>query len=185
MAAAAATHFTSLRIPCLSSGKCFGSTSRYPVQTSKDTTSQGATHFVGVEGVLGEIWAFGLRNPWRWSFDDPALGGTGALVIGDVGQGMWEEIDYEPAGAGGRNYGWRNREGAHDHVTSDPPFFTPLTDPIYEYSHDDGRSITGGVVYRGSALGPALYGRYSLRISFSSGYGRSACTSIQSPAKRR
>ena len=56
--------------------------------------------------------AFGLRNPWRYSFDPVALGGTGALVIGDVGQERWEEIDYEPRGAGGRNYGWRKREGA-------------------------------------------------------------------------
>ena len=67
-----------------------------------------------------EIWAFGLRNPWRYSFDDPARGGTGALVIGDVGQNAFEEIDYEPANRGGRNYGWRNREGAHDNVTVAP-----------------------------------------------------------------
>ena len=53
--------------------------------------------FVGNASVLPEIWAFGLRNPWRWSFDDPTLGGTGAMVIGDVGQGAWEEVDYEPA----------------------------------------------------------------------------------------
>ena len=90
--------------------------------------------FVGNALVLGEIWALGLRNPWRWSIDDPALGGTGALVIGDVGQGAWEEINYEPAGMGGRNYGWRNREGAHANVTSLPPFTTPLTDPIWEYA---------------------------------------------------
>ncbi len=64
--------------------------------------------------ALPEIWAFGVRNPWKFSFDDPARGGTGALVIGDVGQGSWEEIDYQPSGRGGRNYGWRNREGAHD-----------------------------------------------------------------------
>ena len=73
--------------------------------------------FVGQAGVLPEIWSFGLRNPWRWSFDNPARGGTGALVIGDVGQSSFEEIDYEPAGRGGRNYGWRNREGAHNNVT--------------------------------------------------------------------
>ena len=72
-----------------------------------------------------EIWAFGLRNPWRYSFDDVARGGTGALVIGDVGQNDWEEIDYEPRGAGGRNYGWRNREGAHDNVTSRPLAYQP------------------------------------------------------------
>ena len=70
---------------------------------------------------------FGLRNPWRYSFDDPARGGTGALVIGDVGQNAWEEIDYEPPGRGGRNYGWRIREGAHDHdIASPPPAFLPL-----------------------------------------------------------
>jgi hypothetical protein len=77
-----------------------------------------------------------------------------------VGQGAWEEIDYEPAGQGGRNYGWRNREGAHDHVTNLPPATLPLTDPMWEYPHTDGRSVTGGVVYRGTALGPAYQGRY-------------------------
>ena len=67
--------------------------------------------------ALPEIWDFGLRNPWRFSFDNVALGGTGALVIGDVGQDAFEEIDYEPARArGGRNYGWRNREGAHANI---------------------------------------------------------------------
>jgi glucose/arabinose dehydrogenase len=110
--------------------------------------------------ALGEIWAFGLRNPWHFSFDDPARGGTGALVIGDVGQNSWEEVDYEPAGHGGRNYGWRNREGAHPNVTSLPPAYLPLIDPIFEYSHADGVAITGGFVYRGLALGPQYRGRY-------------------------
>jgi glucose/arabinose dehydrogenase len=116
--------------------------------------------FVARAGVLPEIWAFGLRNPWRYSFDDPRRGGSGALLIGDVGQGAWEEVDYEPAGASGRNYGWRNREGAHDHITSRPPFSTPLRDPIWEYGRADGVSITGGFVYRGSALGAVYRGRY-------------------------
>ena len=110
--------------------------------------------------LVPEIWAFGLRNPWRFSFDDPALGGTGALVIGDVGQSAREEIDYEPAGRGGRNYGWRNREGTLDNVTTLPPAFLPLTDPIFEYDRLTGRSITGGYVYRGTALGAAYRGRY-------------------------
>jgi len=113
----------------------------------------------GPAGVLREIWSFGLRNPWRYSFDPPSLGGTGALVIGDVGQGAWEEVDYEPAGRSGRNYGWRYREGAHDNVTSIPPAYGPLVDPIHEYSHSVGQSITGGFVYRGSAL-PSMRGRY-------------------------
>jgi glucose/arabinose dehydrogenase len=114
----------------------------------------------GPAGTFGEIWAFGLRNPWRFSFDDPRHGGTGALVIADVGQGAWEEIDYEPAGRGGRNYGWRNREGAHDNVTSLPPAFTPLAEPVFEYSHAVGDSITGGFAYRGAALGLGIAGRY-------------------------
>ena len=111
-------------------------------------------------GARPEIWSFGWRNPWRYTFDDTTRGGTGAMVAGDVGQGQWEEVNYEPRGAGGRNYGWRNREGAHDNVTSLPPAFTPLTDPIHEYDHSMGSSITGGYVYRGTALGPVFRGRY-------------------------
>ena len=116
--------------------------------------------FAGTPGVLGEIWSFGLRNPWRYSFDNPSRGGTGALIIGDVGQNTWEEIDYEPAGRGGRNYGWRNREGAHNNVTNLPAFSTPLTDPIHEYPHGAGASVTGGFVYRGTELGAGTRGRY-------------------------
>jgi glucose/arabinose dehydrogenase len=116
--------------------------------------------FVGTAGVLGEIWSVGLRNPWRYSFDNPGRGGTGALILGDVGQGAWEEIDYEPAGRGGRNYGWRNREGAHNNVTNLPPFSTPLIDPIHEYPHGAGASVTGGFVYRGTELGLGTRGRY-------------------------
>jgi glucose/arabinose dehydrogenase len=108
-----------------------------------------------------EIWSFGLRNPWRYSFDDPARGGTGALVVADVGQNLWEEIDYEPAGRGGRNYGWRNREGNHDYDQTLPPAYLPLTGPIHEYDHSAGSAaIVGGYVYRGSALGPTYKGRY-------------------------
>lgn len=107
-----------------------------------------------------EIWSFGWRNPWRYSFDDPSRGGTGALIAGDVGQNQWEEVNYEPRGRGGRNYGWRNREGAHDNVTSAPPSFVPLIDPIHEYDHSTGSSITGGYVYRGSSLAAEYRGRY-------------------------
>jgi len=116
--------------------------------------------FSGPSG-LPEIWSFGLRNPWQFSFDDPARGGTGALVIGDVGQGAWEEIDYEPPNTPGRNYGWRNREGAHDNlaVTPLPPAYLPLTEPIFEYDHTWGQSITGGSVYRGAG-DPSYRGRY-------------------------
>jgi glucose/arabinose dehydrogenase len=110
--------------------------------------------------ALAEIWSIGLRNPWRYSFDDPARGGTGALIIADVGQNEWEEVDYEPRNSGGRNYGWRNREGAHPNVGSTPPAYQPLVDPVHEYSHSQGQSITGGFVYRGRLLGSAFNGRY-------------------------
>ncbi len=116
--------------------------------------------FRNAPGTRPEIWDFGVRNPWRFTFDDTSRSGTGALVIADVGQDHFEEIDYEPRTRGGRNYGWRYREGAHDNVTSRPPAFTPLTDPIFEYDHSVGESITGGFVYRGTTLGSDYRGRY-------------------------
>ena len=117
-----------------------------------------------VDGVpipaLPEIWAFGLRNPWKFSFDDPALGGTGAMLIGDVGQNAYEEVDYQPPAVGGRNYGWRVFEGAHPYIGSPGPAYLPLAGPIAEYDHTVGSSITGGFVYRGYSLGAAYRGRY-------------------------
>jgi glucose/arabinose dehydrogenase len=117
--------------------------------------------------ALPEIWAFGLRNPWKFSFDDPALGGTGALIIADVGQSRYEEVNYEPRGSGGRNYGWRNREGMHENAdipASDPAYlpeaYGPLDNPFFEYDRTSGYSITGGFVYRGAALPAAYKGRY-------------------------
>ena len=107
-------------------------------------------------GHLKEIWALGLRNPWRFSFDRL----TGDMYIGDVGQGSWEEIDYQAATApGGINYGWRCREGAHDFNFSGGCADLDLTDPIAEYGRDQGYSVTGGFVYRGDSY-PALYGQY-------------------------
>jgi glucose/arabinose dehydrogenase len=109
-----------------------------------------------------EIWSIGWRNPWRYSFDDVGPGATGALIVGDVGQGAREEIDYEPFGAGARNYGWRMREGkiATESVDPTTPAFLPLTDPIYDYQRDVGRAVTGGYVYRGSQLPGTYRGRY-------------------------
>jgi len=145
-------------------GKCLRIDVNVPVTNTVGYVVPATNPFVasGPAGVLKEIWSFGLRNPWRYSFDMPSQGGTGGLIIADVGQNAWEEIDYEPAGRSGRNYGWRVREGAHPNVTSPPPVYTPatgLTEPIYEYSHSVGQSITGGFVYRGSAF-PSLRGRY-------------------------
>jgi glucose/arabinose dehydrogenase len=109
--------------------------------------------------ALPEIWDFGLRNPWRISFD-VGTGGTGALIIADVGQGSREEVNYEPAGAGGRNYGWSVREGTVPNITSRLPAFTPLRDPIHDYDRSSGSVITGGYTYRGNALSPTYRGRY-------------------------
>ncbi|MEO6237885.1 MAG: FG-GAP-like repeat-containing protein [Vicinamibacterales bacterium] len=107
--------------------------------------------------ALPEIWAFGLRNPWRFSFDSP---GSGALIIGDVGQGAWEEVDYQPAGVGGLNYGWRNYEGNHLYDNSTPAAYGPLTFPAAEYDHSLGRSITGGVVCHQCIANGSFEGRY-------------------------
>ncbi len=105
-----------------------------------------------------EIWALGVRNPWRFSFDRT----TGDLYIADVGQNSWEEIDFQPSGSpGGENYGWRLMEGNHCYnppTNCDPG--NTLAPPIYEYDHSSGRcSITGGYVYRGCAI-PDLQGTY-------------------------
>ena len=112
--------------------------------------------FVNTGGAAPEVWSLGFRNPWQFSFD----AANGAMLIGDVGHDRFEEIDYEPAGQGGRNYGWRIREGAHDYDTSLPPTIQPLRDPLFEYGRGVGRSITGGVVYRGQGLEAAHAGRY-------------------------
>ena len=106
-------------------------------------------------GGLPEIWAYGLRNPWRFSFDRQ----TGDMYIADVGQNLYEEIDYLPAKTGaGTDFGWSYREGLHPYKGS-PPAGVKLTDPVWEYTHDFGCSITGGFVYRGKAV-PSLQGTY-------------------------
>jgi len=114
--------------------------------------------FRGATAGLDEIWAYGLRNPWRISFDRS----TGALFIADVGQSRFEEIDREPpAYAGGRNYGWNVMEGKHCYNASSCST-SGKTLPVAEYGHTGGNcSITGGYVYRGSAY-PALAGQYVL-----------------------
>lgn len=111
--------------------------------------------FVGRQGARGEIWSYGLRNPWRFSFDAE----TGVMMIGDVGQDAWEEVDVEPAGAGGRNYGWNRMEGSHCYPPGSSCDQSGLILPIAEYDHRAGCSLTGGFVYRGTAL-PELRGTY-------------------------
>jgi len=117
----------------------------------------GATSFNGTAvsptAVRTEIWATGLRNPWRFSFDPD----TGRIWIGDVGQGAREEVDIVTAP--GQNFGWSYREGFIAGPRSNPPAAATFTDPVWDYPRSGGNSITGGIVYRGSALSQ-LYGQY-------------------------
>lgn len=115
--------------------------------------------FVGVTGSCNEIWASGLRNPWRFSFDRQ----LGDMVIGDVGQGTWEEIDWQPASSpGGENYGWRCYEGNAPYNLSGCGPSSQYTFPVFVYDHTQSNcSVTGGYVYRGSQY-PALWGHYLL-----------------------
>jgi glucose/arabinose dehydrogenase len=113
--------------------------------------------FAGATPGLDEIWAYGLRNPWRWSFDRA----TGDLYLSDVGQGAWEEWNVQPASSpGGVNYGWSDREGAHcfDPVTECAT--EGRTDPVHEVSQDTGAcAAIGGYVYRGCRM-PGYQGTY-------------------------
>ncbi len=110
----------------------------------------GSNPYKGNDGACDEIWASGLRNPWRWSFDRS----TGDLIIGDVGQGEWEEVDFQPSdSAGGEYYGWSCMEGTHEYDASRCDG-SPMVAPILEYAHAEGNcSITGGYRYRGPILG--------------------------------
>lgn len=113
--------------------------------------------FVGNENAKPEIWAYGLRNPWRISFDRQ----TNDLYIADVGQSKIEEINFQQAGStGGKNFGWRCYEGTEPYNTSDCPDVNEMVFPVFEYNHDNGHcSVTGGYVYRGSKH-PDLQGKY-------------------------
>jgi glucose/arabinose dehydrogenase len=124
--------------------------------------------FVGRDDALPEIWAYGLRNPWRFAFDSE----TGDLLIGDVGQAKMEEIDLgRAARGGGENYGWHIMEGTNCYRPRFGCDQTGLTAPIATYTHAEGCSITGGVVYRGRRM-PGYHGVY-FYSDFCTGFLRS------------
>ena len=114
--------------------------------------------FISSGTAVHEIYAYGLRNPFRFSFD----ASTDRLIVGDVGQNNIEEVDFVEAG---KNYGWNRKEGSflfdpsNGTVTPDPSPDPALTDPVLEYSHEDGAAIIGGFMERGSSV-PALSGQY-------------------------
>jgi len=141
---------------------------RIDVNGAAPYTVPASNPFAGQTGVRPEIWASGLRNPWRYSFDRL----TGDLYIGDVGQGAREEINVQAAaspGGGGENYGWRLMEGSTCFVAFCSP--AGLTMPVHDYTHNDGCSVTGGYVYRGTRV-PALTGHY-LYADYCDGWVRS------------
>lgn len=123
--------------------------------------------FVNQTGARGEVWAYGMRNPWRLAFDRP----TGLLYIADVGQSAWEEVDVAPASQAGLNYGWNITEGNHCYRPSSGCSMQGLTLPVLEYGHSDGCSITGGYVYRGKRI-PEVAGHY-FYSDYCSGWVRS------------
>jgi glucose/arabinose dehydrogenase len=137
-----------------------GTILRIDVKDDGSYTVPPTNPFIGQENADERIWAWGLRNPWRFSFDRQ----TGDLYIADVGQNQWEEIDFQSAdSAGGLNYGWRCMEATHQNISqtpcSDPGYADQFIGPVAEYSHQMGQSITGGYVYRGNDF-PFLNGIY-------------------------
>ncbi|MFT5422850.1 MAG: glucose/arabinose dehydrogenase [Phycisphaerales bacterium] len=129
-------------------------TDGFPADTARNYGIPPSNPFTAPLAALDEIWAYGLRNPWRPSFDRD----TGDLYIADVGQSTREEVNVQLAASpGGENYGWRCKEGELDFNTTN--CFGTFTDPIHNYTHNAGCSITGGYVYRGCAI-PELNGWY-------------------------
>jgi glucose/arabinose dehydrogenase len=137
-----------------STNTILGKLLRIEVGATGTYTSPNDNPFAATAGAKAEIWHYGLRNPWRWSFDRA----TRDLLIADVGQGKFEEIDYAPADQSGLNFGWRCKE-ANSIFNNDPPCTGTLTDPVAAYGRDVGQSVTGGYVYRGLAY-PTLQGTY-------------------------
>ena len=154
----------------------FGSILRIDVHTSDSYLIPKDNPFVGNNNIKSEIWSYGLRNPWRFSFDRL----TGDMIIGDVGQSLWEEINFELfPNKGGKNYGWNVMEGNHCYPEDSKCNSDNLTMPVFEYPNNanyaktlfgikqpnmDGCSITGGYVYRGNELvdmdGRYIFGDY-------------------------
>lgn len=120
----------------------------FPVDMENNYGIPSDNPFATSTTVRKEIWAYGLRNPFRWSFDSA----SGGLLIADVGQSNWEEINFEPANRPARNYGWSVREGKHDGFGGTLAGGTTARDPFIEYDHTTGQSITGGYIIRNTTM---------------------------------
>ena len=125
-------------------------TKKYRIPPGNIRAARGS---LGAAAAAPEVWAYGLRNPWRFSIDQGAT-----VWIGDVGQNAWEEVDAVPVSTVAANLGWRLREGRHAYDGGTKP--AAVIEPVYDYSHSSGGcSVTGGFVYRGAAI-PSLVGTY-------------------------
>ncbi|MDQ3811358.1 MAG: PQQ-dependent sugar dehydrogenase [Chloroflexota bacterium] len=136
-------------------GNLFGKILRLDVDSAEPYAIPPTNPFVGRDGARGEIWSYGFRNPWRFSFDRA----TGDLWIADVGEARSEEVDFQPArSGGGENYGWPMNEGT-ECLEPERCQDASLVKPVVTYGHDMNCSVTGGYVYRGKEIG-ALIGTY-------------------------
>lgn len=139
-------------------GQLLGKMLRLDIDVDSGYALPADNPFIGSLTIRNEIWAMGLRNPWRFSFDRL----TQDMWIGDVGQGSWEEIDFEGSGStGGNNWGWRCYEGFHPYNTSGCQAASFYDDPVFDYPHDTSGncSVTGGYVYRGARFA-SMWGSY-------------------------
>ena len=148
-------------------GALLGKLLRIDVDGAQPYAVPGDNPFLGTAGARPEVWAYGLRNPWRFSFDRE----TGDLYIGDVGQNRIEEVNAVRGAGEGRNYGWNVMEGSRCFEPSEGCDEDGLTLPVIDYDHDEGCSVTGGTVYRGSEV-PDLVGVY-LYSDYCGGFVRS------------
>jgi glucose/arabinose dehydrogenase len=174
-----------LTSPAQDSTSLLGKMLRISVDGATPYGIPGDNPFVGRPGWRGEIYHLGLRNPYRWSVDRQ----TGDLWWGDVGEDNWEEINFSRAGVGGLNYGWPYREGNDCWIPATDCPSAGLTAPLHAYSHADGCSVIGGVVYRGSAIpgrkGTYLFGdfcRNTFRSMTRSSTGTVSDVTVWSPA---
>jgi glucose/arabinose dehydrogenase len=136
-------------------GTLLGAMLRIDVDAGDPYAIPSDNPFFGMAGAEGEIWAIGLRNPWRFAFDRDA----GLLYLADVGQNQWEEVNVVLATTSGLNYGWNIMEGTHCFQPASGCDQSGLTLPVLEYDHGDGCAVTGGFVYRGRRI-PSLQGAY-------------------------
>ena len=144
-----------LSSPAQDSASLHGKMLRIDVDQAAPYTVPADNPFVGRAGWRPEIWSLGLRNTWRWSFDRL----NGDMYLGDVGEHIMEEINREPAGTGGRNYGWPIVEGTQCYRPATGCVQSGLTGPVATYAHGPACSLTGGYVYRGKEI-PELRGTY-------------------------